>query len=171
MKKQLHILKGHIILIVILIFSLLLISFLYKIIHEPVDTSYMWNINLTNLKIKEGSKKGNLSLNDNQVSLELTLEKEKEFYEFSFDIQNNGTLDAILEDYNLSITNPENILTYNLTYLDNTPISEGDVLNNQSTNTIKIRIDYPKQEKKIYKKLTIKINLSLKYKQKKFKKS
>lgn len=163
MKKQLHILKGHIILTVILISALLLISFIYKITHEQVDTSYMWNIKLTNLKVKEGSKEGNISLKDNKVTLDLTLKEEKEFYEFSFDIENNGTLDALLDEYNLSIDNKKNILTYKITYLDETPISKGDILNNKSTKTIKVRIDYPKQEKKIYDELTIKISLSLKF--------
>lgn len=163
MKKQLHILKGHIILFIIFISALLLISFIYKILHEQVDTSYIWNINITNLKIKDGSQKGNISLKDNSLTLELTLKEEKEYYEFSFDIENNGTKDAILDEYNLSIDNQKNILTYSITYLDNSKISKGDVLNNKSTKTIKVRIDYPKQEKKIYEELNIKINLSLKY--------
>ncbi len=166
MKKQLHILKGQLILVSILLFSLLLVSFIYKILHEQVDTTYMWNINLTNLKVKEGSKQGNISLQDNKVTLDLTLKEENEFYEFSFDIENKGTLDAILEDYNLSIDNQKNILTYNINYLDGTNITKGDILSNDSTKTIKVRIDYPKQEKKIYDELTIKISLSLTYKEK-----
>ena len=96
MKKQLHILKGHIILMIILISSLLLISFIYKILQQPVDTSYIWNINITNLKIKDDSKKGNIIVKDNKIELDLTLEKEKEYYEFTFDIENNVTLDALL---------------------------------------------------------------------------
>lgn len=163
MKKQLHILKGHIILTIIFLSSLLLISFVYKILHQPVDTKYIWNINLTNLKIKEGSKKGNISLKDNKVVLDLTLEKEKEYYEFSFDIENTGTKDAILEEYNLEVDNKKNILTYSISYLNNESIKKGDVLSNNSTQTVKVRIDYPKQENKIYDKLNIKISLKLKY--------
>ena len=163
MKKQLHILKGLFIFILIFILSLCLITFAHKILHEKVDTSYMWNINLTNLKISEGSKDGNISLKDNKVELDLTLQKENEFYEFTFDIENKGTLDAILEEYNLVVDNPKNILTYNLTYLNDTPISKGDILNNDSTQTIKVRIDYPEQSNKIYDELNIKISLSLKY--------
>ena len=166
MKKQLHILKGHIILMIILISSLLLISFIYKILQQPVDTSYIWNINITNLKIKDGSKKGNIIVKDNKIELDLTLEKEKEYYEFTFDIENNGTLDALLKEYNLEVNNEKNILTYDICYLDNTKIKEGDILSNKSTKTIKVRIDYPKQEKKIYEKLNIKISLKLKYAEK-----
>ena len=163
MKKQIHIQKGLFILTLIFICSLLLITFVYRISHEKVDTSYMWNITLTNLKIKEGSEEGKISLKDNKVDLDLTLKEENDFYEFSFDIDNNGTLDAILDEYNLSIDNPKNIITYNITYLNGNPLKKGDILNNKSTLAIKVRIDYPKQEKKIYDELNIKISLSLKY--------
>ena len=81
----------------------------------------------------------------------------------TFDIENSGTLDAILDEYNLSIDNPKNIITYNITYLNGNPLKKGDILNNKSTLAIKVRIDYPKQEKKIYEELNIKISLSLKY--------
>lgn len=163
MKKQIHIQKGLFILTLIFICSLLLIMFVYHVSHEKVDTSYMWNITLTNLKIKEGSEEGKITLKDNKVDLDLTLKEENDYYEFTFDIENSGTLDAILDEYNLSIDNPKNIITYNITYLNGNSLKKGDILNNKSTQTIKMRIDYPKQEKKIYEELNIKISLSLKY--------
>lgn len=163
MKKQIHIQKGLLILTSIFICSLLLVMFVYRITHEKVDTSYMWNIKLTNLKVKEGSEKADLSLKDNKVNLDLTLKKEKDFYEFYFDIENNGTLDAILKEMDFKVDNPKNIITYKITYLNDQQIKEGDILNNKSTQTIKVRIDYPEQEKKIYEELNIKISLSLKY--------
>lgn len=163
MKKQIHIQKGLFILTVIFISSLLLIMFVYRVSHEKVDTSYMWNILLTNLKVKDGSEEGKISLKDNKVELDLTLKEENDYYEFTFDIENNGTLDATLDEYKLSIDNPKNIITYSITYLNGNAIQQGDVLNYKSTQTIRVRIDYPKQEKKIYEKLNIKISLSLKY--------
>lgn len=163
MKKQIHIQKGLLILTAIFICSLLLVMFVYRITHEKVDTSYMWNIKLTNLKVKEGSEKADLSLKDNKVNLDLTLKKEKDFYEFYFDIENNGTLDALLKEMDFKVDNPKNIITYKITYLNDQQIKEGDILNNKSTQTIKVRIDYPEQEKKIYEELNIKISLSLKY--------
>ena len=163
MKKQIHIQKGLLILTAIFICSLFLVMFVYRITHEKVDTSYMWNIKLTNLKVKEGSEKADLSLKDNKVNLNLTLKEEKDFYEFYFDIENNGTLDALLKEMDFKVDNPKNIITYKISYLNDQPIKEGDILNNKSTQTIKVRIDYPEQEKKIYEELNIKISLSLKY--------
>ena len=163
MKKQIHILKGLFILTLIFILSLLLVTFVYRILHEDVDTSYIWNINLTNIKEKEGSTKAKLATKDNNISLDLVLKEENEFYEFTFDIENKGTLDAKLEEYDLKIENPKNILTYKINYLNGKEINKGDILNNDSTQTIKVRIDYPQQEAKIYEELNIKISLTLKY--------
>ena len=163
MKKQLHILKGLIILNIIFILSLLLVRFIYNILHEQVDTTYMWNINLTNLKVKDGSKNGNISLKDNKIVLDVTLKEEQDYYEFSFDIENNGSLDATLKEYNLKIDNPKNIVIYSISYKDNTKINIGDTLKSNKVNTIKVRIDYPKQPTKIYDELNIKVSLSLKY--------
>lgn len=163
MKKQLHILKGLSIIIIIFISSLLLVSFIYNILHEQVDTNYIWNIKLTNPKELPNSQKGNLVLDSNKLKLDVTFKEENTFYEASIDIENNGTLDAILEEYKLNIDNQKNILTYKITYLDNTHITKGDILHNNSKKTIKIRIDYPKQEKKIYDELKINISLTLKY--------
>ena len=163
MKKQLHILKGLSIITIIFISSLLLVSFIYNILHEPVDTNYIWNINITNPKETTNSQKGNLTIDSNKLKLDVTFKEENTFYEATIDIENNGTLDAILEDYKINVDNQKNILTYKITYLDNTLIKKGDILHNNSKKTIKIRIDYPKQEKKIYDELKINISLTLKY--------
>lgn len=163
MKKQIHILEGIIILTIILIAVLLLISFLYHIKHEQMDTTYMWNINFNNLKVTEGSNKGNISLENNNIKLDVLLKKEGEFYEFTLDIENSGTLDAKLEEINLKHNNPKNILKYNITYLDGTPIKKDDILESNSTKTIKLRITYPKLKNKIYDALELKLSLEIKY--------
>lgn len=163
MKKQIHILQGLIILIIILIAGLLSIRFIYKINHEKMDTTYMWNINFNNLKITKNSKKGKITLEDNTINLDLTLEKETEFYEFSIDIENSGTLDAKLQELNLQVNNPKNILTYKLTYQNGTEIKKGDILYSNTKESIIVRIDYPKQKEKIYEALKLNLTLSIKY--------
>ncbi len=164
MKKQIHIIQGIIILLIIFIALLISIKFIYKINNEQVDTSYMWNINLTNLKITEGSIEGTTKLENNTLTTEVTLKKEKEYYEFTFDIENTGTLDAIIDNINLFVDNKKNILTYKVSYLDGTSLNKGDVLKSNTNKTILVRIDYPKQTNKIYDELTLKITLSLIYK-------
>lgn len=163
MKKQLHILKGLFIITLILIASLLSIKFIYKIDHESLDTDYLWNIKFTNLEIKEGSNQGKIDLVDNNLSLEVELSKEKEFYEFTIDIENSGTLNAKLETINLGIDNPKNILKYQVVYLDGTPLKQGDILASNSTKAIKIRVDYPETKEKVYEKIKLTLTLNMKY--------
>lgn len=164
MKKQIHIIQGIIILLIIFIALLISIKFIYKINNEQVDTSYIWNINLTNLQITEGSIQGTTKLENNTLTTEVTLKKELEYYEFTFEIENTGTLDAILDNVDLSIENKKNILTHKVSYLDGASINKGDILKSNTSKTILVRIDYPKQTNKIYDELTLKITLNLIYK-------
>ena len=113
MKKQLHILQGIIILLIILIISLLLIKFLYKINNEKIDTTYIWNLSLNNLNIK-GNEKSNTTINDNTITSEIILEKETDYYEYTFDITNKGTKKAKLNSLNIEANNPKNILVYTI---------------------------------------------------------
>lgn len=163
MKKQIHILQGLFILTFITIVSLLTIKFIYKINQETVDTSYMWNIKLNNIKIKEGSKNCKTTIENNILKTEVLLEKEEEFYEFTFDVENNGTLDAKLSQINLGIDNPKNILTYKITYQDGTTINKEDIIKSNSKKTILVRVDYPKQTDKIYEALKLSLTLNLTY--------
>jgi len=156
-------LEGLLILIVILLLGLLTIKFIYHIRHEEVDTSYMWNINFTNLTVSEGSKKGTINLDNNSINLDVTLSKENEFYEFTIDINNTGSLDAEITKLLIDIDNPDNILEYTITYLNGLSIDEGDTLLSNETKTIKIRIEYPHQNSKIYNALNLKLSLNIEY--------
>lgn len=163
MKKQIHILEGIIILTFIFIAGLLAISFIYRINHEKLDTSYMLNINFNNLKISEGSKEGQVSLENNILLLDVTLNNETEYYELTIDIENTGTLNANLDELELTNTKENNILTYKLTYLDGREIRKNDILKSSSKETIILRIDYPKQEEKIYEALELSLSLKMQY--------
>ena len=163
MKKQIHILEGLIIIIILIIALLMSIKFIYNIKHETLDTSYMWNIEFNNLKIIEGSEEGNLSLKDNQINLEANLKNEGEYISFTIDITNHGSLDAKINDINLKVDNPTNILTYSISYINKEPINIDDILLGKETKTILITIKYPKQPKKIYDPLNLKLAINISY--------
>ena len=163
MKKQIHIIEGIIILIIILIAGLLTIKFIYNIKHEQVDPSYIWNINFKNLIVSEGSKEGSITLDNNKIDLEVTLNEEGEFYEFTIDIQNRGTLDAKIDKIDINVDNPEDKLRYSVTYLNGTSIDIGDVLKSNTYRTIRVRIEYPHQNEKIYEALKLKLALNIEY--------
>jgi len=163
MKKQLHILEGFIILIIIFIASLLTIKFIYHIKHEKLDTSYMWNIYFTNLNVSEKSTDGKITFDNSTLNLDVTLTKDDEFYEFTIDIVNDGSLDATIDDINISVNNPDNVLTYTCLYEDGRIINKGDILHSKETQTIKVHISYPKQKSKIYNSLNLNLSLSITY--------
>lgn len=163
MKKQLHILQGIIILLIILIISLLLVKFLYKINNEKIDTTYIWNLSINNLNIK-GNEKSKTAIKDNNITSEIILEKETELYEYTFDITNNGTKKAKLNNLNIEVKNPQNILVYSINYLDNKEIKIGDIINPNTKKTIIVRVEYPKQKNKIYDELKLTLNINFEYK-------
>lgn len=163
MKKQLHILQGIIILLIILIISLLLIKFLYKINNEKIDTTYIWNLSLNNLNIK-GNEKSKTTINDNTITSEIILEKETDYYEYTFDITNKGTKKAKLNSLNIEANNPKNILVYTIKYIDNKEIKVGDIINSNDKKTIKVRVEYPKQKDKIYDEVKLLLNINFEYK-------
>mgnify|MGYP006916022877 CR=1 FL=1 len=163
MKKQIHILEGILILTFIVIASLLSVIFIYKINHEKVETDYMWNIEFSNLNISEGSQKGTLTLNDNIINLDVSLKDDSEFFEFTIDVTNNGSLKAKIDEININEEKDNEILKYTISYLDDTPLKEGDILNSHTKKTIKIKIYYPKQKDKIYEKLNLKLTFNINY--------
>ena len=157
------------IILIIALFSgscFLLYKTVNKIKHEKVDTTYMWNIKYQNLKVTEGSKEGEVTEKDEGISLKVTLTKPKEYYEVTFDVINKGTLTAYIDEITKEIESTDDILKCQITYLDNTELNKGDTLLPNEAKTIKIRIDYPKTETKIYKELQLSLNLKLIYKAK-----
>lgn len=163
MKKQIHILEGIMILLIILISGLLSIKFIYQINHEELDTSYMFDIKFNNLKVIDGSVDANIELENNYLKLDLDLEKENDFFYFTFDIENNGTLDTILKEYDFSIESEKNIFIYDIKYSDDTEIQNGDIIKSNSKKQLIIKINYPSQPEKIYESIHLKINLKMNY--------
>lgn len=107
-----------------------------------------WKVNFDEIEVKEGSVEASTPayvVNDTTVSFSAKLFDPADFYEFTVDVKNTGTLDATLE--NISITpNLENLdinyLTIDVTYDDDTPIEIGDSLNKNTTKTIKVSMKY-----------------------------
>lgn len=143
---------------------ILLSEFVQKIDNETVDTNYMLNMVYSNLNVSEGSKQGDITLENNTLDLNVTLEKELEFYEFTIDVTNKGSLDAKISKLTNDITSDKNILQSKISYADDREIKIGDIIKSNETKTLKVRIDYPKQESKIYDALTLNMNLYIEYK-------
>ncbi len=155
MKKALGILESLLIAQLLFVSVLIGIKFIYGIRHETIEVKYLWNISSSELRVTEGSVAGEINSNEDGISLNVKLKNEEEFYEFTYDITNNGNLDAIITDIEQEITSTNNVLIAKITYLDDTEIKRGDIIKSNETKTIKVRIEYPKQEAKIYDELSL----------------
>lgn len=160
MKKQMHILEGIMILIIVFIAFLLLSWFIYKVNHEKIDTTYIWNVKFDNLNIKDGSK-GSVTYTNESLVVDVILKEFDEFMEFSIDVINYGSIDAILDSYELDVNNMREILKYSVTYLDGKEVKEGDIIGSNDKKTLVVKIFYPPQETKIYLALELKLSLNM----------
>lgn len=163
MKKGINALQNLLILTLLFVAILLLIKFVVKINNEKVNSSYLWNITFSNPQVKEGSQNGKITTDNETINFSVTLKNEGEFYEYTIDIHNKGSLDAEIAEITKKITSTKNILNANITYLDNSQINKGDVLKSGSKKTIKVSINYPKQKEKIYEELKLDLAFSIKY--------
>ena len=108
-----------------------------------------WDIHFTNLVVQDGSVTATtpaaIDSNDNtKVNYSVRLEKPGDFYEFSVDVKNFGTLPGKVS----LITNNgigseySNIIEYSVGYSRYTPLNIGDVLNPSDYKTIIVRTFY-----------------------------
>ena len=124
-----------------------------------------WNVYWDNVQIKDGSvpadNNNKARITDSaktQVEFNVVLSEPGDFYEFTVDAVNNGTIDAMIakdgivngvysdSSYTQTATLPEAV-SYTVTYADGSPIQEKHLLSkkNGSTptkETYKVRIEY-----------------------------
>lgn len=117
-----------------------------------------WSIYWDNIHVTDGSVTGvqvttapTLSNNDTSVSFSVNLKKPGEFYEFTLDVVNDGTIDAMIDDIDFDVDNGGDLPTYldfSVTYEDDVPLVEKQILKSESTNenveTYKVRVEFKK---------------------------
>lgn len=108
-----------------------------------------WNIYLNNPKVTSGSATTDIPTlqSKNTLKFNTTLNMPGDFYEFTVDVVNDGTIDAMIENV---VKTPEltaeqtKFLKYEITYQNGESISEKQILNKYTTTPIKVRIEYRK---------------------------
>lgn len=112
-------------------------------------TASTWNIYLDNAILSPGSEDASnpTITGTNKVEFQTTLNQPGEFYEFTVDVVNAGTIDAMIASV---IKTPEltteqaKFLKYEVTYENGEPITTKQTLSKGTTTPIKIRIEYRK---------------------------
>ena len=114
--------------------------------HAQVSSSD-WDIHLSNPKVKTGSATTNLPIikTNSTLEFETTLDMPGDYYEFTVDVVNAGSIDAMIENV---IKTPEltteqaKFLKYEVSYQNGESISTKQLLAKDTTMPIKVRIEY-----------------------------
>ena len=106
-----------------------------------------WSIYFDNISVSEGSTDSELPLIDSDkttVNFGVTLANPGDFYEFTVDVVNDGTVDAMVDSIAMSSLSSDvaKYLSYTATYSDGSALSKKDILEAKKTATYKIRIEF-----------------------------
>ena len=87
--------------------------------------------------------------NNNTVTFNTTLELPGEYFEFTIDAENSGSVDGMLDGIETTITDGngedvelEDYINYNVSYADGTPIARYQKLGSGKTEKYRVRIEY-----------------------------
>ena len=107
-----------------------------------------WDVHFANLEVTSGSVSATKAATiDSATEIDYNVEliKPGDFYEFTVDVTNTGTIDAKLGDAPiLSGVSPEQDVytNYTVTYSDDTAINANDKLAAGATKKLKVRVEF-----------------------------
>ena len=146
-------------LILLLLFMMTIIGVAYAALNAELSingttkiSSNTWDIHFENIQVTEGSVAigtGNQAatiVTESSVSFAVDLNNLGDFYEFTVDVKNAGTIDGMVGSIssklnNTPITTLPNYLNYTVTYSDDEAIALNQKLPASSKDTIKIRVE------------------------------
>ena len=108
-----------------------------------------WNIHLDNVKVMSGSAtpQSPTITNNQTASFTTTLNKPGEFYVFTIDVVNDGSIDAIIDSVIKTPTLTEEqakYLKYEIEYQNGEPITTKQLVKSKSFVRLKVRLEYRK---------------------------
>ncbi|MBQ3307789.1 MAG: hypothetical protein IJG68_06345 [Bacilli bacterium] len=168
-----------------ILFSLLLIGVVYAILQANLQIngtakikSNTWDIHFNNIQINEnsvpigtGDSPATIDPENNcKVDFEITLSLPGDFYEFTIDIVNAGTIDGMIGELNktlivneTAVENLPDFLDYRVTYIDGIEIVENHKLDAGSTETYKVRLEFKSDIEELPLATTISTSLTPQY--------
>ena len=118
-------------------------------------SSNTWDIHFNNIVVDNGSvsiptgyQAATIDNSDTtKITYSILLNRPGDYYEFTVDIVNSGTIDGMIENViskvnNQDISNLPEYLTYEITYLDGDPLMNNFLLSSNTTETIRVRIEF-----------------------------
>ena len=152
--------------IILLVLLLLGISLGYSLLSSNLNISgttglsnNTWNIHWSNLSVTNGSVTGTqvttpatIKTGDTEVEYSITLSTPGDFYEFTVDAVNEGSIDAMIESfsnktYESNGTTEKTLptyLNYSVTYSDGIALAPKQKLAANTTEKVKVRVEFKK---------------------------
>ena len=149
-------------LILILAFLLIMLSIGYALISQDLlingsskINNPTWNIHFENVSVKSGSVTGTQVVKAatldtiTSVGYSINLDTPGDYYEFTVDAVNSGSIDGMIESVssklnNVEITTLPAYLSYSVTYSNGDPILVNQKLKSGKSETYKVRIEFKK---------------------------
>ena len=117
-------------------------------------TAASWDVHFDNLNVTDGSVTTTTPADitsDTTIEFAATLEEPNDFYEFTVDVKNEGTMDAMIDSFSISpelTTAQAKYLEYTVTYSDGVELEDKQELKVGTTETLKVRFSYIENEDK-----------------------
>lgn len=139
---------------IIIVALLLIISIGFSIISSSLTINGVsnikgntWDVHFENIQVKSGSVTASIPVIDiskTTVTYNVTLNQPGDFYEFTVDAVNDGTIDAMVDTVSTTglTATQQNYLIYQATYEDDSEIMIKHSLKKQATETYKVRVEY-----------------------------
>ena len=116
-----------------------------------------WSVYFSNVQTTTGSVTANpaptvMGTSTLSLGYTITLDKPGDFYEFTVDVVNGGTLDAALQSKSLVGAEDYDFIKYTVTKSDGTPVPSdlvldgGDGIDPGESITLRVRVEYDEEE-------------------------
>ncbi len=104
--------------------------------------SNSWNIAFTNIANKAGvTPSTQPTISGTSLTYAVSLTQPGQYYQFTVDVKNSGTLPAKLSTAP-TITGTSSYITHTVTYSDGTAVKAGDTIAAGATKTLKVKVLY-----------------------------
>ena len=119
-----------------------------SIVGNTQVTTNTWNIHFENLNVTTGSvtatTPASIQSNNTSITYTINLNRPKDFYEFTVDVKNDGTLPGKVSISSLSglDSTSSKIIDYTIKYINGNSVNVGDILNPRLKKTIRVRVFY-----------------------------
>jgi hypothetical protein len=142
--------------VIVALALILFISIGYAVITSKLSINTIANIGkikfdveFENVQIADGSVEATVApaiTNNTTVNYEVNLDNPGDYYEFTVDVVNKGTVDAKIDTDGIvktQLSDTESVFaSYVVTYADGSTVSEGDTLAVSETKTLLVRVEY-----------------------------